>query len=152
MYKNRHWFLVGYGDLTFLAGISAQTVSPIPAPIVFDDAKINPGNHYDPTTGIYTVPLDGIYEFYAQIESYVDSNNDWAFYIVVDDEDITFTRHEASGSENIDENVSSSSTLLLQLSTGQQVWVEPFVLDGLYGTDSAGLMYSWFSGHLISAD
>ena len=32
-------------------------------PIVFNVAPLNPGGHYDVTTGIYTVPVDGVYEF-----------------------------------------------------------------------------------------
>ena len=143
--------LVGYDDFTFLAGISANFVSPIPSPIVFDDAKITLGDHYNTTTGIYTVPLAGIYEFYVQIESYLETDNDWGFDLVVDGERITYTRHDASGSVEDFENVSLSSTILLQLSAGQQVWVEPLLLDGLHGS-SSGVMYSWFSGHLISAD
>ena len=45
-------FFVGYGDFTFWARISADTLSPIPAPVIFDDDRINPGGHYDATTGI----------------------------------------------------------------------------------------------------
>ena len=30
---------------------------------MFDVTRLNPDEHYDNTTGIYTVPLDGIYEF-----------------------------------------------------------------------------------------
>lgn len=51
--------MVGYGDYTFLAGIFATSVSPIPSPVLFDDARINPGDHYNITSGIHTVPLDG---------------------------------------------------------------------------------------------
>ena len=141
--------MIGYSDFTFLAGISANDVSPIPTPIVFDDHKINLGDHYNPTTGIYTVPLDGIYEFYVQIESYQDSNNDWGFEIVVDGEDVSYTRHDASGSSASNEAVSACLTVLVHLSAGQEVWVET-ILEGLFG--SSNEMYSWFSGHLISAD
>ena len=30
---------------------------------MFNVALLNPGGHYDVTTGIYTVPIDGVYEF-----------------------------------------------------------------------------------------
>ena len=94
------------------------------------------------------VSLNGTYEFYIQIESYEDSNNDWAFVIVVDSQTISYTRHDASGSSASDEKVSVSSTIIFQISAGQQVWVETPGLDSLIGT-SAGVN-SWFSGHLIS--
>ena len=52
--------------------------------LVFDWEVINHGGHYDPTTGIYTVPYDGMYQFHAQmtdnalvaIRIYVDENDD----------------------------------------------------------------------------
>ena len=137
------------GDFAFLAGISAFTVAPVPAPVIFDDDKINLGDHYDPKTGIYTVPLNGIYEFYVQIESYLDSDNDWEIYVLVDDETFAFTRYDASGSSVSNENVSTSSTVLVHLSAGQGASVETTV-DALFGSDSE--MYSWFFGHLLRAD
>ena len=48
----------------FLAAVSGGAQIPS-NPIVFDYSFINHGNHYDNTTGIYTVPIDGIYEFYV---------------------------------------------------------------------------------------
>ena len=142
-------FFVGYNDFAFLATITGN-LSPVPNPVVFNDARINPGDHYDPTTGICTVPLDGTYQFNVQIESNLDSDNDWGFDLVVDAERITYTRHDASGSGSSDENVSLFSAILLQLSAGQQVWIEALDLDGLYGSSS--VMFSWFSGDFISAD
>ena len=132
-----------------MATVSVNIVTPVPEPIVFDDAKINQGDHYDPTTGIYTVSLDGTYEFFAQIESYQDSNNDWYFIVRVDGESILFTRHDASGSSASNEAVSACSTVSVHLFAGQEVWVETD-LAGMYG--SSGEMFSWFSGQLISAD
>ena len=145
------WLLTGYSDLTFLAGIRASTVTPPSDPIVFDDARINPGEHYDPMTGIYTAPLDGIYEFTVQIESNLESDNDWGFWVNVDGEDTTFTSHDASGSSSSNEWVSASSTLLVDLSAGQEVLVVTD-LDSMHGSSDDLIMFSWFSGHLISAD
>ena len=34
--------------------------------MVFNVAPLNPGGHYDVTSGIYTVPIDGVYEFIVQ--------------------------------------------------------------------------------------
>ena len=42
-------------------------------------------------------------------------------------------------------------SLLLNLSAGQRVWVEPFSSQYLYGANEAGYMYSWFSAYLIHA-
>ena len=32
-------------------------------PVVFNRTILNPGGHYDATSGIYTAPFDGTYEF-----------------------------------------------------------------------------------------
>ena len=47
---------------------------------------LNSGGHYDNTTGIYTVPLDGTYQFYVQILS--DQDTPIRAYLVVDDDHV----------------------------------------------------------------
>jgi hypothetical protein len=51
-------------------------------PIVFENANINEGNGYNPTTGIFTAPYQGVYKFsmtiMAQMDSIVCSN----FYFI----------------------------------------------------------------------
>ena len=63
----------GYYDTSFLATFSVNDLTPTD-PIVFDANRLNPGGHYDNTTGIYTVPLDGIYQVIFHILSYDDAN------------------------------------------------------------------------------
>ena len=40
---------------------------------MFNVANLNPGGHYDVTSGIYTAPLDGIYKFMLRIWSIDDT-------------------------------------------------------------------------------
>ena len=49
-------------DTSFLASFDHHPGTP-GDPIVFNVAPLNPGGHYDVTSGIYTVPVDGVYEF-----------------------------------------------------------------------------------------
>ena len=51
-------------------------------PIVFPIPLQNSGGHYDRTTGIYTVPIDGTYEIIVHILSYNDDSI--AAFLVVD--------------------------------------------------------------------
>ena len=74
-----------------MATISENTVSPVLDPIMFDETRINSGGHYDPTTGIYTVPQDGVYEFYVHILNGPNTDDRWGFRLVVDDAEIDYT-------------------------------------------------------------
>ena len=59
---NKTFSTLGYSDTSFLATFETSLVITSD-PIVFNYPVHNTGGHYDPTTGIYTVPLDGTYEF-----------------------------------------------------------------------------------------
>ena len=75
-------FHPGYSHLSFLVTFDTSTVTP-GDPIVFNYPVHNVGGHYDPTTGIYTVPIDGIYEFFFHIYGYEDTSI--GAFLVVDD-------------------------------------------------------------------
>ena len=63
--------ILGYSDLTFLA--TFDTISPaVTQPIIFNNAVLNPGGHYDNETGIYTVSIDGTYELIFNLASSAD--------------------------------------------------------------------------------
>ena len=47
---------------SFLATFSSFNAA-VTTPLVFDNALLNPGGHYNSGSGIYTVPLNGDYEF-----------------------------------------------------------------------------------------
>ena len=124
-----------------------RNVSPVPDPIVFDEARINPGGHYDPTTGIYTVPQDGTYEFHVHILNGPNTDDRYGFRLVVDDVDIDYTIQ--LGQVDSPDYISDDSSEMLELSSGQQVSVTPISISVIMGTTSTDTMYSWFSGRLI---
>ena len=53
---------------------------------MFNYPVFNTGGHYDPTTGIYTAPIDGTYEFIFHFESDSDS---YTAYLVVNGADVS---------------------------------------------------------------
>ena len=75
------YFIQGYSETSFFATFDTSPVTPTD-PIVFNYPLHNTGGHYDPTTGIYTIPLGGTYEFIFHILA----NNDALFvaWLVVD--------------------------------------------------------------------
>ena len=75
-------FYAGYSGLSFLATFDVGTLTPTD-PIVFNNPVHNSGGHYDPTTGIYTVPQDGIFQFFFRIIAYEDSST--GAFLIVDD-------------------------------------------------------------------
>ena len=141
----------GFKDAVFLATISEYSISSLTDPLVFDETKINPGGHYDNTTGIFTVPVDGVYEITSHLYNSPDVDNFSSHYIKVDGLNVTYSVHSDYTSEEV-ERVSLSSTVLLSLTRGQQVWVYPYLTDGVYGSSGFDYMFSWFTGHLISAN
>ena len=141
-------YLLGYGDTLFLATIGAGVVTQVPSRLVFDEIRLNPGGHYDGTTGIYTVPIDGIYEFNVNVRA--EPDRDFGFALVADGVDVAFSRNaDGSGLGKI----SSLLVIPLHATAGQQFWVRPWDLNAIYGrVESDGNLISWFAGRLISAD
>ena len=64
--------IVGYSDTSFLATFDTSSLTPTD-PIVFNNPVLNTGGHYDPATGIYTVPVDGTYEFIFHMQTLNDN-------------------------------------------------------------------------------
>ena len=57
--KNSAFYATLSEDVVFETG--GQT-------IVFDNDKINEGGHYNVTTGLYTAPMAGIYQYFVYID------------------------------------------------------------------------------------
>ena len=114
-------------------------------PIIFEDSKINPGGFYDNTTGIYTVPLDGTYEFYVHLSAV--EGPDWYMTFQVDGMEAT-----ESHASNPTWYTSASMTAMFDLVAGQEVWARAVSIDHVQGTEPDGTIFSWFSGRLIYAN
>ena len=56
------FFYVGI-FVAFSASTRVNTNYSYPDRIVFEDILTNVGDHYDPTTGVFICPVDGIYQF-----------------------------------------------------------------------------------------
>ena len=139
----------GYLGFAFLASNSDSNVSAVTDPIVFNTIHVNYGENYNGTTGIYTVPVNGLYEFSVQIYCVLDALVECVFYIAVDGVLTTDTAHTTYSGTTL-QNRAIATSVILELSEGQQVSITPNDTNyNIVGTLNG--MASWFSGHLLFA-
>ena len=130
-------FFSDYGDTIFLAALSSST-SGSANPMIFNKAEINPGGHYNSSTGYYTVPYNGIYQFHVQMAAY---SCPIFIHIYVDGSNLG-THTDVYYHQDY-----QSATMLLDLQAGQTVHV--YRAGGAYGCTNCLTSYFW--GHMISA-
>ena len=125
-----------------LARIS-NTSPPASEPLVFVDVLKDDWNLYDVSSGKFTAPVDGTFEFFFSM--CVATGKDMSFKIVVNGEAVG---GGTGYSKTTPESVSSDA--IVSLSSGDEVWVEAesTISNGLY--DNGGrLCWNQFSGHII---
>ena len=132
----------------FYATLSANVVFETDSQtIVFDNDKINEGGHYNVTTGVYTTPVSGIYQFFAYIRSRPKAN----FHIRVDGSIYVNTIENYDGEAEGGDGEADGASVIVQLQAGQTVYVttgdEPHTVDG----DTNGV-FTWFGGYLLFPD
>nr|XP_022301827.1 complement C1q-like protein 3 [Crassostrea virginica] len=119
-----------------------NTIKNIPKNTVlkFDDVKLNEGKGYDPKTGIFTVPTDGVYSFAWSLVSINGGTVDVA--AVVDNVALVKTCVYKQQSNYL----SISGHLLSKLKKGNKVWLKTFWTAATH-IHSDG--YTYFSGNQI---
>ena len=101
------------------------------------------GNNYNPTTGVYTVPRDGLYVVHARVRG---RDKTASHFIMVNGTRVTYTREH----DPDDEHPSGSTSIILHLLLGQEVTVEPNFTGTVAG--NAAYMSTSFGAILIYAD
>ena len=125
-------------DSAFFATLSGNLIFETGYQIIlFDELKINNGEYYNATTGIYTAPAPGIYQIFWYIRATPKANS--LLYI----DDVLY----ANPTEDINEGIQGDgSTVMVTLQAGQTVDVrtgsEPCTVNGNSNR-------SWFGGQLL---
>ncbi|XP_040002939.1 complement C1q-like protein 2 [Xiphias gladius] len=115
------------------------------SPIPYDVITLNQGSGYNPTLGIFTAPLSGLYSFSFSVYSKVGVAGERMYYKVqlMRNGEVVASTWEDNREDSED---SSSQTVLLSLQQGGQVYVELVIGRQLCG-NVKGL--NTFSGSLI---
>ena len=110
------------------------------SPLVLSTVVNNHGNGYQATTGSFVAPLNGTYCFLASTETY-GAQHHAAMFLMVDDVpvDYVYTYYDTHFQ-------AGSVQAVVQLQTGQRVWLKVSAESYFYDTPTA------FSGFLVHAD
>ncbi len=132
-----------YRSASFLAYLSASVAGNANPHIIFDKEEFDYGNNYNPATGVYTVPYDGIYLIHARVHS---AGGDARHIIMVDGDYVTNT-YEYDSSDSYQ---SASTSVSLKLQSGQEVKIKPFFSGTIFG--GTNIMYSSFGAYMLYGD
>lgn len=134
---------VAYNVIAFHANLKSHLNNvPVNSTIKFENVQLNKGNGYDPITGIFTAPEDGVYSFSWSFLSQAGGT----VYIagVVDNADHAHTCIETQQSKFIN----TSGHLLYELRKGNKVWIRTWHIPATF---IHGGFYTYFSGSKINS-
>ena len=112
--------------------------------VVFDQASLNVGEAYDETTGKFTCKVDGLYTFSWTTLS--KSNKDLTTVLITNGSRVV---QNVVDTDATDDTLSSSSTVIVRMSKGEQTWISVIKGDQLTAQWSS-LPSSMFSGFKIN--
>ena len=142
VFSKHMWVFLGYSSAGFLAYISRDVETDY-TPVAFDTEVYDYDNNYNPATGVYLVPYDGLYLINAVVsgEDYNAGHS-----ILLDGITATLTYELDPGYPY----QSTSTSIVLHLESGQEVTVK----SGFTGTVSGSAYYikSSFGATLLYPD
>uniref|UniRef100_A0A4W5PVT5 C1q domain-containing protein n=1 Tax=Hucho hucho TaxID=62062 RepID=A0A4W5PVT5_9TELE len=126
-------------------GIKAGNIGPFntETTLVYKKVFTNVGNHYKPTTGIFTAPVRGLYHFTFYCHTF-GANSGYVF-LYKNGERIAATADHATSGDRAD---NGSNGLVLMLEVGDQIYMRLGTNSWIYDDDS-GYNLSTFNGLLL---
>ncbi|KAL3853131.1 hypothetical protein ACJMK2_016701 [Sinanodonta woodiana] len=115
--------------------------------LVFDKVATNEGNGYSAITGIFTVPISGIYFFTwmtAHAKTVVSPDTDLVTGIVVNGEYKVHTAAVVTHGFNMGGN-----SAVFRLNAADNVWIGVSLGNGIYSNSGSRWYYPTFSGFLV---
>ncbi|CAC5382344.1 C1QL [Mytilus coruscus] len=106
--------------------------------IKFDDVETNIGNHYSPTTGVFTAPRNGLYVLSSMIMAYGSTTIQYEWR----KNDAVFSH----GFTNRGSSSSQSQTFIFELKKGDRIYIKHRTSTG---ERLDGGRFSYFNGYLL---
>lgn len=115
---------------------------PVNTIIKFEKVQLNKGNGYDPATGVFIAPEDGVYSF---AWSFITSKGGTVYLAAVVD-----NRVQANTCINnqMSNHVNASGHLIVELRKGKKVWLKTMFYSSTY---IHAQNFTYFSGHIINS-
>lgn len=132
-----------YNVIAFHANLKSNLNNLSPnTTMKFENVQLNKGNGYDPATGVFTAPEDGVYSFNWSLLS----QRGGTVYIaaVVDNVDHVHTCINSQQSVHIN----TSGHLIYELKRGNKVWIRTWHVPATF---IHGGYYTYFSGSKINS-
>lgn len=108
--------------------------------IVYNRATVNTGNHYSTTTGLFTAPVTGVYQFYCGIYSALTSFEQ-AWFIVNGARQTSFINGVT--------NPNQPGAFTVKLTANDTLGIHPYVNDANNRTITANQHHTFFVGYLL---
>ncbi|XP_076151886.1 complement C1q-like protein 2 [Alosa pseudoharengus] len=124
---------------------SYEFIGPFNGDVIlkYDNVITNVGSAYDPSTGIFTVPVKGVYFFTFVLFNPIGHNHASGAKLMKNGEMVVSATDNIPGADSED---TTSNTVILDLEVSDKVYIEMFSGRAIY-TD--GNRRNTFSGHLL---
>ena len=129
--------------MAFTATVTQYMTSQSGQTLVFPHIITNVGYGYNENTGVFTAPRDGVYVFFCRITAAYNPG-DMSFEFILNGSAKTY--HLVYGRTD-SPNRSSSTSIVLQLTYGDRVWIKMYI-GGKHWSAGAGGDQS-FSGYML---
>ena len=135
----------------FVARKTASTFTPATGTIVYDNAQLNVGNHYNTSTGRFTAPIEGVYVFIHIMSARTASSAGYEVAIGRNGLDATRIFHYGGGQQH-----HAISQHTMSLSAGDYVYASCYNPSNIVFNGSSDIFYdsgrnlvSGFMGYLL---
>ena len=136
----------GFGSMQNAATVNGFTVASGTDIIYnYDEVAINRDSAFDNTTGIYTVPVAGMYQVQAGY-GYKTSTNYLSLHLFLTANDDTQNGHLSTWGNNDNYHTGRHFAHIIEASVGQQFALG---MSDTYSNPQTHLFYLWFSAYMI---